>query len=373
MALIKCPECNREVSDKAEMCPYCGCPAKSFSTDSNNSINEQTEAISKPTSSDLDDKREKTKQCFIIFVGVFVALCVFMFVFAILAESALKNNNTNDSSVAKEIKTNDNDKYEDDFVKFNYNSNLVVNTVVDNKAAPYSLLVELKKHKVDRGNLDYTKLFTDNSFLSVFVFNDNSSKIMSEAFKENYKSTLADILNASCNTDEISESDVIWNLSTNAAVDKNLSNGSRIKARVLSQQSDGFSVVICNILPNINDKDKQELINIFDDIVYKKLSVNKDNLIFLGKEAKIAGVFNGQNDIIGKRAYIEITKDELNAMSEQEILGEFKRIDNTSYNWFTIVFGDGTGIQFNKTLVARYGEINDEGIVTKTTKTINLN
>lgn len=24
MALINCPECNREVSDKAEICPNCG-------------------------------------------------------------------------------------------------------------------------------------------------------------------------------------------------------------------------------------------------------------------------------------------------------------------------------------------------------------
>ena len=26
MALIKCPECNHEVSDKAVSCPHCGCP-----------------------------------------------------------------------------------------------------------------------------------------------------------------------------------------------------------------------------------------------------------------------------------------------------------------------------------------------------------
>ena len=26
MALIKCPECEREISDKAEACPHCGCP-----------------------------------------------------------------------------------------------------------------------------------------------------------------------------------------------------------------------------------------------------------------------------------------------------------------------------------------------------------
>ena len=26
MALIKCPECGNEVSDKAVSCPQCGCP-----------------------------------------------------------------------------------------------------------------------------------------------------------------------------------------------------------------------------------------------------------------------------------------------------------------------------------------------------------
>ena len=26
MALILCPECNREISDRAPNCPHCGCP-----------------------------------------------------------------------------------------------------------------------------------------------------------------------------------------------------------------------------------------------------------------------------------------------------------------------------------------------------------
>ena len=26
MALIKCPECGKEISDKAESCPHCGYP-----------------------------------------------------------------------------------------------------------------------------------------------------------------------------------------------------------------------------------------------------------------------------------------------------------------------------------------------------------
>ncbi len=32
MAIINCPECKREISDKAPACPYCGCPAEHFTT-----------------------------------------------------------------------------------------------------------------------------------------------------------------------------------------------------------------------------------------------------------------------------------------------------------------------------------------------------
>ena len=31
MSLINCPECKKEISDKAEACPQCGCPIKSDS------------------------------------------------------------------------------------------------------------------------------------------------------------------------------------------------------------------------------------------------------------------------------------------------------------------------------------------------------
>ena len=27
MALVKCPECQREISDRASTCPHCGCPS----------------------------------------------------------------------------------------------------------------------------------------------------------------------------------------------------------------------------------------------------------------------------------------------------------------------------------------------------------
>ncbi|MFT4005228.1 MAG: zinc ribbon domain-containing protein [Lacrimispora sp.] len=32
MALIKCPECSKEISDKAKSCPNCGCPLEEITT-----------------------------------------------------------------------------------------------------------------------------------------------------------------------------------------------------------------------------------------------------------------------------------------------------------------------------------------------------
>ena len=32
MALIKCPECGKEISDKAKVCINCGCPLEEVST-----------------------------------------------------------------------------------------------------------------------------------------------------------------------------------------------------------------------------------------------------------------------------------------------------------------------------------------------------
>lgn len=41
MALFKCPECEKEISDKATTCPHCGFPLKELSTSSNTNPPEQ--------------------------------------------------------------------------------------------------------------------------------------------------------------------------------------------------------------------------------------------------------------------------------------------------------------------------------------------
>lgn len=60
MALIKCPECDREISDKAEECPGCGCPTEQNSpTPSDNSnvdsIHLEHHSIEKPPAITIDD------------------------------------------------------------------------------------------------------------------------------------------------------------------------------------------------------------------------------------------------------------------------------------------------------------------------------
>ena len=59
MALIKCPECGKEISDQATACPNCGCPVK-----------QNTTPISNPQTS-LKAKKRKNG-CFIFIIIVFL-------------------------------------------------------------------------------------------------------------------------------------------------------------------------------------------------------------------------------------------------------------------------------------------------------------
>ena len=46
MALIKCPECGKEFSDKASACPNCGCPTSEINTSSNSNNSSEDELAS---------------------------------------------------------------------------------------------------------------------------------------------------------------------------------------------------------------------------------------------------------------------------------------------------------------------------------------
>ncbi len=49
MALINCPECGKEVSDKATTCPNCGCPINSSITDTQDMSALWTDIVSPST------------------------------------------------------------------------------------------------------------------------------------------------------------------------------------------------------------------------------------------------------------------------------------------------------------------------------------
>lgn len=60
MALIKCPECGKEISDQAENCPNCGYPIKNQSTNNvnNNQQNSNKLNDSQKTIVALNKKNE---------------------------------------------------------------------------------------------------------------------------------------------------------------------------------------------------------------------------------------------------------------------------------------------------------------------------
>lgn len=75
MALIKCPECGNDVSDKAECCPHCGINISNI---------KDLEELSKKKENEIKEKqqRQTTNRTIIIVVVVVIALIIGMNLFA---------------------------------------------------------------------------------------------------------------------------------------------------------------------------------------------------------------------------------------------------------------------------------------------------
>ena len=59
MALIKCPECNKEVSDKAEICVHCGYPISKWIKEKNSDSSQSNEDIKDDNPNNIYLYREK--------------------------------------------------------------------------------------------------------------------------------------------------------------------------------------------------------------------------------------------------------------------------------------------------------------------------
>ena len=61
--LIKCPECEKEISDQAEVCIHCGCPIDTSKDASNNASNDAKDDTSKAHQEEDIEFPRKCKKC----------------------------------------------------------------------------------------------------------------------------------------------------------------------------------------------------------------------------------------------------------------------------------------------------------------------
>ncbi len=95
MALIKCPECGKQMSDKAEACPHCGCPVepKRFCPECGKQIEQNIKEcphcgypFEEETSENEEPKKETKNNsskylligvcCLLVVVGIIVAIII---------------------------------------------------------------------------------------------------------------------------------------------------------------------------------------------------------------------------------------------------------------------------------------------------------
>ena len=116
----------------------------------------------------------------------------------------------------------------------------------------------------------------------------------------------------------------------------------------------------------------------------EKIMQGKDTLypetenhnVLMDYELTVKDVKNGTGDsVIGQRAYIRITKDQLSQITADNF-SEFanERVKDSGYNWVSIICDDGNGICFPGSMihVADYGKLDDDGSILESFGTIAL-
>jgi len=72
MALINCPECQKEISDKVKACPHCGYP---FSNESSEETTQKVEV----TNININSQKIKTIIIGTIIIGIIIVICILIF------------------------------------------------------------------------------------------------------------------------------------------------------------------------------------------------------------------------------------------------------------------------------------------------------
>lgn len=98
---------------------------------------------------------------------------------------------------------------------------------------------------------------------------------------------------------------------------------------------------------------------------------------FLLPDVEVNDVMNGlRTEKIGEWACIHMKKADAKAASEEEF-AQFaaKNVSGNGYNWWSVIFEDGTGICFtgSYTYVSTYGKLDEEGCIVEALGDISLN
>ena len=84
----------------------------------------------------------------------------------------------------------------------------------------------------------------------------------------------------------------------------------------------------------------------------------------LGHTVLFEDVASGsESDVIGQRAYIEVSKDELKDMDEEQYSELCSYVETLDNNWFSVICDDKTGLVFTgcSSAIVTYGQLDDSG------------
>lgn len=162
MALIKCIDCGKEISDKALACPNCGCPVSAMTEGNANSDCVEAPVMlvdNNGNKHDANIKKKNSKKKKLIILSI--VLCVIFFALAVLLIAYEKSHNNSDmpiSNTQSEIKI-DNEAssvsyVSHEFTSINNEDIIIVNFSFTNKLDDYQSLYDAVHFKAYQAGME---------------------------------------------------------------------------------------------------------------------------------------------------------------------------------------------------------------------------
>lgn len=116
----------------------------------------------------------------------------------------------------------------------------------------------------------------------------------------------------------------------------------------------------------VNEPQSQDIMQA--DIETENINPSQNNNLLLNCTVSTDDVMSGdRTNILGTYAYITVDKNTLKSVSEEDFSAFCDYVSDCSYNWFSIICEDGTGIVFSGCDInmPTYGEVDSDGAILK--------